>query len=162
MAIHPDLWSLAAATVEEYLTASKLCLKAKKTDGGILGCPAALLLFCIINALGTYLVGDEISLDGKKQKITRGEPFRVLNHPTFGLSLTNTQIKNLEHWFRNPLAHNAIIEGSVSLVAQGDGQSFLFTKDSAEVGVPGLRKLVEAAWKRFDRMRIKSWVERGK
>ena len=150
MAIHPDLWSLAQDTVEEYLTASKLCLRATKRGGGILGCPAALLLFCIINALGTYLVGDEISLDGKKQKITRGEPFRVLNHPTFGLSLTNRQIKDLEHWYRNRLAHNAIIESNVSLLAQRDGQPFLFSKDSVEADVPGLHRLVEAAWNRFD------------
>src|SRR4051812_49746465 len=99
---------MAVEAIEEYLATAEMCQAAKKTDGGCLGYPATLLLFCIVNALGCFLCGDTVQIDGRTQKITKGEPFRVLNHDIFGLNLESVQIKLLEKAYRNTLAHNAI------------------------------------------------------
>jgi hypothetical protein len=55
MAEHRYSWELAEEAIEEYLAATRDCLGHAKPDGGVLGYPAALLLLCIVNALGTYL-----------------------------------------------------------------------------------------------------------
>ncbi|HLJ16518.1 MAG TPA: hypothetical protein VKV15_18610 [Bryobacteraceae bacterium] len=78
-----------------------------------------LLLFCIVDALGGYLALD------KNNDIPKGEPFRVLNHPLFGLTLTTDQIERLEWWYRNGLAHNASVPPGTCLTGE-EGQSFDF------------------------------------
>lgn len=92
MALHPNAASMTIEAAEEYLLTAKICLDYEKEDGGCLGYPATLLLCCVVEIMGEYLIG------GK-------EPFRVLNAPCFGLKLNEaTQIKKLEKWYRNPLA----------------------------------------------------------
>jgi len=108
MGQHTQPWELAQEAVEEYLAVARSCVASTKPDGGIYGYPATLLLFCVVNALGNYLRGDHVVIDGKAEEITKGEPFRVLNHPLFGLKLHREQIKQVELAYRNPLAHKAI------------------------------------------------------
>ena len=103
MAIHRELPGLSVEVIDEYIRASQLCLEFRKRDGGCLGYPAVIRLFCVIDALGGYLALD------KRNKIRRKEPFFVLIHPCFGLALTGDQIKRLEWWYRNGLAHNAAL-----------------------------------------------------
>ncbi|MGA8313444.1 MAG: hypothetical protein WB755_25700 [Terriglobales bacterium] len=74
MSVQPNPWSLAEEAIREYLLASRICVEHRTQDGGILGYPAALLLLCIVNALGIYLRGEEVVIEGKKQQITRGSP----------------------------------------------------------------------------------------
>ena len=57
---------------------------------------AALLLFCVIDALSNHLGFPEHS-------------FRALNHPIFGLNLTKVQIQQLKTWYRHLLAHDGMI-----------------------------------------------------
>jgi hypothetical protein len=72
MASHKKLWTMAVEGIDEYLTAAHMCLDHRKPDGGCLGYPATLLLLCVVNALGTYLTGDDAMIDGKLVRITRG------------------------------------------------------------------------------------------
>jgi hypothetical protein len=92
MTLHKSMSSMAAEVIEEYLRTAQFCLEFRKQDGGCLGYPATLLLLCVANALGSYLAGESVTIEGKPQKITRGEPFRILNHPLFGLQLSHKRI----------------------------------------------------------------------
>ena len=163
MALHGDSSTMAVEVIDEYLEASSCCLKARKSDGGCFGYAATLLLFCTIEALGVFLRGDSIKIDRRDQKITKGEPFRVLNHAIFELNLTATQIKLLEKSYRNSLAHNAILESGAFLVQMREIQSpqnpFTFASSKVQViNVDSLHQLVVKAWCQFPRTRIRTWV----
>jgi hypothetical protein len=159
MAIHDNVWTLAIEGIDEFLVASKMSLDHKKADGGCLGYPATLLLLCAVNALGTYLIGDSIVIDGKPQKITRGEPFRVLNHAVVGLALTGKEIKLIEDSYRNRLAHNAIIETGSFLLPSDDEPSFIFESGLVGIRVFSFYRLVLQAWQRFPKDRIQAWEQ---
>jgi hypothetical protein len=159
VAVHENVGTMAVEAIQEYLAASEKCLEFRKSDGGCLGYPATLLLFCVVNALGTYLVGDEVVIEGRKQKITSGEPFRVLNHPCFGLSFREREIKKLEHAYRNKLAHAAIIDFGTSLIGEDGQEPFVFDEEVG-IRVPAFYGLVARAWCRFDKERIQEWAAR--
>lgn len=146
MSIHGELSALSAEAIEEYLKASELCLEYKKADGGCLGYPATLLLFCVVDALGGFIALDQGS------KIRRNEPFMVLNHPCFGLKLAVKQIKRLEWWYRNGLAHNAVLPPGTCLTVE-DGEPFDFAAngDPVKIRVFSFQRLVNTAWKQFDK-----------
>jgi hypothetical protein len=157
MASHKNLGSLAIATIEELIQAAQICLTCKKSDGGCLGCPATLLLFCIVNALGNCLAGDAVTIDGRQQPITSGEPFRILNHQCFGLELSASQIKQLEKSCRNRLAHNAVIDLDSSLLPLSDDPPFVFKSGKVGIKVFSFYNLVAAAYSR-SKGRIESWA----
>jgi len=54
MAIHSDLRSMSVEAIEEYLAIAKHCVSTRKSNGGLYGYPAVLLLCCIIDPLGNY------------------------------------------------------------------------------------------------------------
>jgi hypothetical protein len=113
-----------------------------------LGYPATLLLFCVVDAIGRYLALD------KRNNIPKREPFFVLNHSYFGLTLTSDQIKRLEWWYRNGLAHNAALPPGTGLTGE-DGAPFEFATNSDPViRVFSFQRLVRAAWEAFDRSLI--------
>jgi hypothetical protein len=149
MAIHQELASLSSEAIDEYIRASELCLGFRKVDGGCLGYPATLLLFCVVDAIGRYLAVD------KGNKIPKGEPFFVLNHPCFGLTLTTDQVKLLEWWYRNGLAHNAALPPGTCLTGE-DGAPFDFAAngDPVKIRVFSFHRLVKQTWERFDRSMI--------
>jgi hypothetical protein len=161
MALHTSFYTMAIEAIDEYLQASADCLNFAKRDDGVLGYPATLLLFCVANALGVYLSGESVTIAGRPQKITDGEPFRVLNHECFGLGLDHEQIKRLERVYRNALAHNAIIDLGAILVAHVDGPVFRFRPNgNVRINLQSFHKLVAEAWRQFPKERIKSWAER--
>jgi hypothetical protein len=146
MAIHDEPAALSVEAIEEYLIAAQMCLEHRKADRGCLGYPATLLLFCIVDALGTYLAQD------KSSKIPKGESFRVLNHPCFGLTLTNDQIRRLEWWYRNGLAHNAVIPPGTCLSGEeGEPFDFAVNGDPVKVRVFPFHRLLKQAWDHFDK-----------
>lgn len=162
MAQHRVLWTLAQDTIEEYLDTVDHCIfHHRKADGGCLGCPAALLLLCIIDALGTYLRNEKVSIEGKNQTITKGEPFRVLNHPIFGQNLSAVQIKTIEKSYRNLLAHNALIASGHGLRVGVEGPPFEFRRGQVWISIDVLYRIVKAAWASFDKGKIKEAVRRG-
>ena len=145
MALHANAASLTIEAVEEYLLTARLCIDYEKENGDCLGYSGTLLLFCVIEVMGTYVI--------KKKK----EPFQVLNHPCFGLKLDDTtQIKKLEKWYRNPLAHNGMIVPGVCLTPESTGEPFEFSKsgEPTKIRVKPFYNLVAGAWERFDKGRI--------
>ena len=158
MAVHRQLWSLAEEAIDEYLEAVKQCLDFRKPDGGCLGYPATRLLFCILDAFGAYLSGDDVIIEGTRQKISRTHPFRVLNHSVLAFGLTHGQIRTLEDSCRNALAHEGLIRPGISLISQRAGPVFAFSKRGVTVAVRELYIRVADSWTTFDKRRIKSAI----
>ncbi len=161
MAIHENQWTMAIAVIDEYLRTSQLCLEETKPDGGCLGYSATLLLFCVVNAMGTYLGGDGIVIENKEQQITKGEPFRIFNHPLFGLDLTQQEIKQLERSYRNALVHSATIEAGAMLFALDGEVPFEFISGHVWIRLCSFHRRVEAAWALFPKQRIEAWEKNG-
>jgi hypothetical protein len=160
MAIHGNLWTMAVAVIDENLIASHMCLECRRLDGGCLGYPATLLLLCVVNALGTFLTGESVMIENKSHKITRGEPFRVLNHDCLGFTLSHKEIKLVEDSYRNRLAHNAIIEVGASLLPSNEEPPFVFDSDKVGIRVFSFYRLVCLAWQRFPKESIETWEDR--
>lgn len=151
MAIHAHPRELFFAAVDEYLKASKLCLRYRKDDGGILGYPATLMLCCIIDALSQNLAKAE------KQKLP-GEHFKILRHTSFGSILTEEQFtkvqKYLGDWFRHKLAHQLVIVWNVALEAEGTTTipfGFSSSGDFDTIYVLPLYRMVEKGWRSIDK-----------
>jgi hypothetical protein len=118
MAGHDNLTSFVASSLLEYLVASKLALEFVKGENwhpedrdGCLGTPSALVLLCVVDAIGSYLrYGPDIVLIDGKQRTIDGEHskhFFVLNHQDyFAQTLSLTEIESI-YEYRNLLAHNA-------------------------------------------------------
>jgi hypothetical protein len=144
MALHSNAATLTIEAIEEYLATARYCLDVVKPGtGGCFGYPATLLLFCVVNAMGGYAI--------------RGnEPFRVLNTPCFGSNLTPTQVKQLEKWYRNLLAHNGMIAPGTILTPETEGEPFEFSKagEPTLIRVKLFYALVLKAWAAFDKTLI--------
>ena len=94
MAVHSDLRSMSIEAIDEYLAIAEYCTSTRKINGGLYGYPSVLLLFCIIDALSNY----------------NGQPKNtLLGLQSIFPGLSEKQIKNLKNWYRNLLAHQAII-----------------------------------------------------
>jgi hypothetical protein len=144
MAIHPNSNSLTVEVIEEYLDIANLCIITKKPDGGIYGYPATLLLFCVIEALGTRLHKDK-------------NPFQVLREPPFSCTLSFDQVKNLKEWYRNPLAHNGMIVPGICLSPEDSGAPFTFSSNQPVlIRVKPLYDLVHGAWRQLSKGKLNS------
>lgn len=142
MSLHSNVNSLTIEAVQEYLDVAEHCVRNKKGDGGIYGYPATLLLFCVINAIG------ESTIEGN-------EPFRVLKAEPFNLSLSDTQVKQLEQWYRNLLTHNAMIAPGAILSPEECGDPFVFaSNEPVMIRVKPLYNSVHTAWDRLDKTKM--------
>ena len=151
MAIHTHPRDLFFESRDEYLKASKLCLRYRKDDGGILGYPATLMLCCIIDAMSRNLKRSE------KQKLS-GDHFEILRHSSFDLHLTDNQLekvqKSLGEEFRHKLAHQLVIVWNVALEAEGTTTTpfgFSSSGDFDTIYVLPLYRVVEKAWRSIDK-----------
>jgi hypothetical protein len=142
MAIHSDVNSLTIEAIEEYLDIARLCITNRKQDGGIYGCPATVLLFSVINAIGT-------------SQLACNEPFRVLKEKPFSCPLNDRQIKQLEQWYRNLLTHNGMIAPGACLTPEDGGEPFKFDRgEPIIIRVKPLYNLVRDAWDRVDKAEV--------
>ena len=150
MAVHELSFSpdLSKEAIDEYLTIAEYCLMARKVDRGAYGFPATLLLLCVVNALGVCLKDEIVRIDDKDEKITRGEPFYVLNHTSLGLEkkLSGKQIKYVEKALRNRLAHNGMLAPGCYLNAEADSEAVVFEGPIVEVRLKPLLRAVKRAW----------------
>lgn len=119
MAIHPDLKSLLSESVQEYLAVAKYCVAYRKDRhwgedqvGGCFGYPAAVMLFSIVDTIGSFHRGRvdvKIEIDGKSTLIRKDgfQHFFILNSEYYGQRIDEKTIKKLYDNFRNLLVHNA-------------------------------------------------------
>lgn len=144
MALHPNSACLSAEVIDEYLIAIENCLAFRKPDGGCLGYPGVLLLFCTVEVLGNYLAPGE-------------QPFQVLRKSPFGLELEDDQIKKLVDWHRHLLAHAGLIAPGNYLTLEADGLPFEFLADGEpfKIRLIPFFKMVKAAWDDFDKKLLK-------
>lgn len=118
MAIHPDTASLIKEAIKEMIFAAENCITYRKDEtwganqaGGCLGYPGVLLLFSVVDTIGSFREGDKtykITIDGKERTINTNnyEHYFILNSPYFKQNLSETIIKKIYQNFRNLLIHN--------------------------------------------------------
>jgi hypothetical protein len=139
MANHEDPARLVIEAIGEYLLMAEYGINFQKTSGGMLGYPTALLLLSVIDILGSYSVPTK-------------EHFLVLRQPCFDLPLSVPQTKQIEHWYRNLLAHNGFI--ALGTLLRPDDSGDPFTLDAyGEPTILRIKPLFRAckqAWERFD------------
>lgn len=128
---HKTPASMLIESLDEQLYTVEFCLQYWKNDremwpephsSGVLGMPAAILLFSIVDAIGGYFKGNrnimlKIPIDGKMQPI-RGASYRhfyILNSDYFGLCLTDKEIKQFYDFGRSRLMHNGVLGKEVTL-----------------------------------------------
>lgn len=135
MAITTNLTDLGTEAIEEYLHIADHCLQTQKGSGpGVYGYPAALLLFCVMDALGHGVNGP-----------SGGTDFSLFTQPPFGL--TTGQADKLAKWYRHKLAHAAILSPGVWLT-DDHGAPFEFNANGEpiQVRLPVFAGLVRSAW----------------
>jgi hypothetical protein len=141
MAIHDNVRSMSIEVIEEYLTIAEHCINTRKSDGGIYGYPAVLLLCCVIDALSNYA----------------GLPKNtLLALQTMAPGLTKKQIKDLKSWYRNLLSHQAIIMPGTQISADPAGAPFEFapTGEPTHIRVIPLSRLVRSWWDSLDKATV--------
>ncbi|MCA9806299.1 MAG: hypothetical protein KC777_30230 [Cyanobacteria bacterium HKST-UBA02] len=86
---------------------------------GILGIGAAILLFSIIDTMGSMFRGNKefsIPIDRRNVPITKtSQHFYILNSRYFGLGLSKVDLDKIYQSIRSPLVHNSIIPAGVLL-----------------------------------------------
>lgn len=141
MAIHSTPASMLKESLDETLEASRYCATYKKTDtkwgefntGGCLGYPSAILLFSLIDSLGSYFRKNKsfkMSIDGNSESIngTGWEHFKILNSKYFNQNLPKAFIKTLYNSYRSRLTHNSVLGKDVHMIP--DNSTFEDLADS--------------------------------
>jgi hypothetical protein len=133
MATHTTVASMLKESLDEYLEAAKYCCEYKKTDlkwgvfngQGCLGYPAGVLLFAIIDGIGSYFLKNKtikIMIDQKQDYISGdgAQYFKILNSKYFGLQLSGKFIKELYKKYRCFLTHNASLGINARMIPSND------------------------------------------
>jgi hypothetical protein len=122
MALHDTPASMLKESLDELLEAARFCSDYKKTEkkwgqfntGGCLEYPAGILLFSLIDSIGSYYRKNKdflIDVDGKTQSIN-GDGwvhFKILNSKYFNQNLSSDFLKALYNKFRSCLMHNTVL-----------------------------------------------------
>jgi hypothetical protein len=156
--IHPDTVSMLHESLREYLCVADWCVHYQKNDswgpeqaGGRLGYPAAVMMFCITDTIGSFHRGDpnfSASVDGKAVPIRKQgfQHFYVLNSDYYGQDLTAAAIKRLYANFRDLLVHNSALAPEHYLVSQADVFDAFPVGDGHQlVNIDGFLRLSEGA-----------------
>lgn len=158
---YKSITHVLATTLREYLSASKLALEFKKPSdwgaeqGHCLGFATAHLLFCVVDAIGSYHRGSGITfLIDKKQRAIKASDFQhffVLNGlEYYGQDLRHTQIKELYDDYRNLLVHNAsIATGAMIVFDVNDPQIFPSQSGRLQVNLPSFHNRSVTAVENF-------------
>jgi len=164
MAIHETPSSMLKESLDESLEAAKFCADYKKTDkkwgkfatGGCLGYPSAILLFALIDSIGSYFEKDKnfsVMIDRKQEKINGSgrDHFKILNSKYFNQNLSAEFIKKLYNNFRSCLTHKSVLGSGTLMIPDNtlikppvQGQAFGIIQDSGEkVYVISIKELWE-------------------
>jgi hypothetical protein len=161
MAIHADLRGLVAEALAEYLQVAEHCANYAKNPpslpsvgGPCLGFPAAVLLFVIADAIGSFCRGNEqvkIPIDGKLVPIRKdSEHFFILNSDYYAQTLDRETINALYKNFRCLLLHNAALAPAHFLVnIPGNPIAFPVVNGRPGVNVPSFLHISKLAVSRF-------------
>lgn len=124
MAIHQNIPSLLKESLKELIFVADYCINYKKENpqwpneqvDGCLGFPASILLFSIVDAIGSYYRKDEdfiITVDGDDNKRIENDSFQhfyILNSDYYDKQgLSEEFIKKIYNNYRCLLVHNAAL-----------------------------------------------------
>jgi len=158
---YTSISAVLATTLREYLSASKLALEFRKPSdwgpeaGHCLGFATALLLFCAVDAIGSYHRGSPATflVEGKPKAIDSADfrHFFVLNSPEYyGQALSHSQIKDLYDDYRSLLAHNATVAvGRAIIFDPDDDQIFPVRDNQMMVNLPAFHNRSISAVENF-------------
>lgn len=132
MAIHDTPAAMLKESLPESLKAAKYCIEYRKDNeewgkfntGGCLGYPGTILLFSIVDSIGSYFrkcPTFKININGKQTAIN-SEGYQhlfILNSSYFNLTLSEDFIKALYSKFRSCLTHNNVL-GDYAVLMQND------------------------------------------
>ena len=134
MAIESDYQSQAIAIMDEYLAAAKILLTKRKSDNGVYGYTALLIMLCFIEALD--------HLD-QSVKYPQDNNLSFLAEEPFGLN-NNTQIINqIKHWYKNGLSQVGALPENV-FIEMGEDDDYPFLIIDSEVKSVSLKGLLNA------------------
>jgi hypothetical protein len=159
MALHDSLASMLHEALPEFIEVARVAMTTRKPAGGFYGYPAATLLLCVADAIGSYYRGNRsftMPVDGADRFID-SEGYRhlfILNSTLYGQTLAEREIRAIYEAFRNPLAHNACLAPGVLLNAGNVGDPVFYPDpDSAGqiecVNVTGFLAISEQAVQGF-------------
>lgn len=158
MALHIVPASMLKESLFETLEAAKYCAEYRKTDehwgqfqtGGCLGYPAAVLLFSIVDTIGSQFRGNEsllLNIDAKQTYIKGDgwEHFKILNSKYFKQNLTEAFIQILYRKFRSFLTHNSLLGKNCYLVMQNPNKEpfFIGERDGETIYIVSIMDLYE-------------------
>lgn len=138
MAIHFEKVGVLKESLVEMIHIADYCVTYNKTDrdkwgtnatGGILGFPATVILFSIIDCLGSVFSGDrnfKITID-KQQRYIKDTPqhIYILNSKYFSLDLSQTDLDNIYKNVRCTLTHNSLLpEGYILQIGTNEKSPF--------------------------------------
>lgn len=122
MAIHEQRIGLIKESLMEMIPVAEYTTNYRKTDertwgtestGGILGFPSSVILFSVIDCIGSVFRGNdsfEVAIDGQQTTIrTTSQHIYVLNSKYFGLNLSRIDLDNLYKNVRSTLTHNSLL-----------------------------------------------------
>lgn len=125
---HPTPSIMLLESLDEFLFSAKLSLDYIKRDrakwpkphvlGGTLGFSATLLLFSIVDAIGSYYENTKVQAGKSTLPIMAGNVkshFYILNSHLFNLSLTETDFDQIYSAIRNKITHNSLIGKEILL-----------------------------------------------
>lgn len=137
---------------------AEYCVKFRKDPawgpeqaGGCLGYPAAVMLFSIVDTIGSFYRGRtdlKIAIGGKPAEIRRDDfqHFFILNSEFYGQSLDEPAIKRLYDNFRSLLVHTASLGPSSCLWNDPNvSDAFPVVNGSLRVNVPGFLNITRGA-----------------
>jgi hypothetical protein len=142
-----DFNDLSREALNEMLEAVEHCISYRKKDHeqwadstfpGCLGIPAAILLFSIADAMGSYHRGTNkrfvVEIDGATQALdNKAKHLYILNSKFYGYQrLTGDELKVLYKEYRSILTHNLGLPGSHILILNPTGNKLIEKKQGMQ------------------------------
>lgn len=165
MALHVTPASMLKESLKESLETASFCADYRKTDnkwgefktGGCLGYPGAILLFSIIDSIGSYFRKNpnfKVLIDSKNMTIDSDgwQHFKILNSKYFNQNLSQEFIKALYSKFRSFLTHNSVLGKNSIMIMNNEslnnglsGKAFFMgkTQNGEDVHVISIKELCE-------------------
>ena len=138
MAIHSEKSGLLKESLLEMLHVAEYSVTYQKTNaakwgsnatGGILGFAGVIVLFSIIDCLGSVFAGDSafgVQIDGKRRQIkSANQHVYILNSKYFNLDLSLVDLDNIYKNVRSTLTHNCLMpEGYILQTGEDENLPF--------------------------------------
>ena len=162
---HKTYNGLSITTIREYLDAAKICIETRKSNGGIVGMAALVLLTSSIDAVGSYYKKDKSVAGGYcfDNKVDMGHVSTAVKNHFYAVysvffddkdKFPEMQDLNKENFItlvfdnaRNKAVHNAVV--STFIATDESGKRTLASKDNKDLYVDVLYDCVERAFEMF-------------